>query len=210
MTANYFIITTAACEPSYAQEALELLGPLVRDLKERANCVGARYGTIATGSEAGSLGLFQSYAGLADIEKVFKVYATSSAYQQIIQSGKLSVTRRNIVKLENVQISNPSNDTPKYGVVTVLDSPTLTSERMQGLMSTFEQNGAMLVRYGTLITGSNAGKRLAGAHMIFNLTVGTIAILFIAPLADLVDAVAAHSPVTGRDGHDERQRQQPG
>ena len=33
--------------------------------------------------------------------------------------------------------------------------------------------------------GSNvAGKRLAGAHMIFNLTVGTIAILFIAPLAD--------------------------
>jgi hypothetical protein len=93
---------------------------------------------------------------------VFKVYATSSAYQQIIQSGKLSVTRRNIVKLENVQISNPSNDTPKYGVVTVLDSPTLTSERMQGLMSTFEQNGAMLVRYGTLITGSNAGKRLAG------------------------------------------------
>jgi phosphate:Na+ symporter len=50
---------------------------------------------------------------------------------------------------------------------------------------------------GTTITavlgamGSNvAGKRLAGAHMIFNLTVGTIAILFIAPLADLVDSTA--------------------
>jgi hypothetical protein len=25
----------------------------------------------------------------------------------------------------------------------------------------FEQSGAMLMRYGTLITGSNAGKRLA-------------------------------------------------
>ena len=162
MTANYFVITVAACEPSYAQEALEHLGPLVRDLKERANCVGARSGTIATGSEAGSLCLFQSYAGLADLEKVFEVYATSSAYQQIIKSGKLSVSRRNIVKLEDVQLSSPSNDTPKYGVVTVLDSPALTSERMQGLMSTFEQNGAMLVRYGTFITGSNAGKRLAG------------------------------------------------
>jgi phosphate:Na+ symporter len=50
---------------------------------------------------------------------------------------------------------------------------------------------------GTTITavlgamGSNvAGKRLAGAHMIFNVTVGTIAILFIAPLADLVDQSA--------------------
>lgn len=47
---------------------------------------------------------------------------------------------------------------------------------------------------GTTITavlgalGSNAaGKRLAGAHMIFNLTVGALAIIFIGPLASLVD-----------------------
>ena len=50
---------------------------------------------------------------------------------------------------------------------------------------------------GTTITavlgalGSNvAGKRLAGAHMVFNLTTGTIAILFIAPLAGFVDLSA--------------------
>ena len=50
---------------------------------------------------------------------------------------------------------------------------------------------------GTTITavlgalGSNvAGKRLAGAHMVFNLSVGTVAILLIAQIADLVDVSA--------------------
>ena len=162
MTANYKVIMVASGQPSDIQEALEELGPLVRELKEKAGCVGARYGTMATGADAGSLALFQSYAGLADIEKVFNVYATSSAYQKIITSGKLSVTLRNIVKLEDVQLSNPSTETPKYGVVTVLDAPTLTNERIKSLVPILEQNGAMLMRYGTLITGSNAGKRLAG------------------------------------------------
>ena len=86
MTANYMMITVAACEPSYAQEALEHLGPLVRDLQEKAACVGARYGSVASGTEAGSLVLFQSYAGLSDIEKVFDVYAASSAYQPLVQA----------------------------------------------------------------------------------------------------------------------------
>ena len=162
MTANYTVITVAACEPSFIQEALQNLGPLVDELKEKAGCVGARYGSIATGTDAGSLALFQSYAGLADIEKVFSVYATSPAYQKIINSDKLSVTMRNIVKLEDAQLSSPSTGTPKYGVITVLDAPTLTNERIKGLVPVFEQSGAMLMRYGTLITGSNAGKRLVG------------------------------------------------
>ena len=161
MTANYTVITVATCEPSYIQEALEHLGPLVRDLKEKAGCVGARYGTVATGADAGSLALFQSYAGLGDIEKVFDVYAASSSYQKIISSGNISVTMRNIVKLEDMQVSNPSTDTPKYGVITLLDAPTLSNERMKSLVPIFEQSGAMMIRYGTLITGSDAGKRIA-------------------------------------------------
>ena len=162
MTANYMVTTVAACEPSYIQEALEHLGPLVRELKEKAGCVGARYGAIAAGADAGSLARFQSYAGLGDIEKVVNVYATSSAYQTVINSGKLSVTMRNIVKLEDVQLSNPSTDTPAYGVVTLVTAPTLTIDRMKAFVPIFEQNGAMMIRYGTLVTGSNAGKRLLG------------------------------------------------
>ena len=51
---------------------------------------------------------------------------------------------------------------------------------------------------GTTITailgamGANvAGKRLAGAHLIFNLTTGLIAIAFIGPMAELVDDLSA-------------------
>jgi len=162
MSANYMVITIAACEPSYAQEALGHVGTFVGELKDRANCVGARYCVIGTGTDAGSLALFQSYASLCDIEKVFEVYASSSAYQAVVNSGKLSVTLRNVVKLEDVQLSAPSADTPSYGVVTLVSGLGPTAERMKGFVPIFEQNGAMLMRFGTLITGSIAGKGLLG------------------------------------------------
>lgn len=162
MSANYTVITAATCEPSHVQETLGHIGTLVSELMDRANCVGARYGVMGTGINAGSLVLFQSYAGLGDIEKVFEVYATSDAYQTVINSGKLSVILRNIIKLEDVQLSNPSVDTPSYGVLTLASGSGLTAERMSDFVPIFEQNGAMLMRFGTLITGSNAGKRLLG------------------------------------------------
>ena len=162
MSANYMIVTIGACEQSYVQEALDHVGTFVGELKDKANCVGARYGVIGTGMDAGSLILFQSYTSLGDVEKVFEVYAASKAYQAVINSGKLSVTLRNIVKLEDVGLSNPSADTPSYGVVTLVTAPGLTGERMSGFVPIFEENGAMLMRYGTLVTGSNAGKRLLG------------------------------------------------
>ncbi len=162
MRANYTMVTVAGVEPGYSEEALGHLGTLVGELKDRANCVAARYGVIGTGMDAGSLILFQSYAGLGDIEKVFDVYASSSAYQSMITSGRLSVTLRNIVKLEDVQLSNPSSETPAYGVVTLVDGLAMTAERVNGLVPIFDESGAMLMRFGTLITGSNAGKRMIG------------------------------------------------
>lgn len=162
MTANYTVVTIAACEPGYAQEALGHVGTFAGELMDRANCVSARYGVLATGTDAGSLVLFQSYAGLGDVEKVFEVYAASAAYQAVINSGKISVMLRNIVKLEDVQLSNPSTDMPRYGVVTLVSGSGLTGERMKGFVPIFDKNGTMLMRFGTLITGSNAGKRLLG------------------------------------------------
>ncbi len=162
MSANYTMITVAATEPGYSEEALGHVETLVGELKDKANCVSARYGVMGTGMEAGSLILFQSYAGLGEIEKVFEVCAGSSAYQSMINSGRLSVTLRNIVKLEDVQLSNPSSETPAYGVVTIVDGQAMTAERIKSLVPVFDQSGAMLMRFGTLITGSNAGKRLIG------------------------------------------------
>jgi hypothetical protein len=160
MTANYMLVTIAACESGYVEEALGHLGTVVGELKEKANCVGARYGVISTGNDAGSLTLFQSYTGLGDVERVFDVYANSSAYQAVITSGKVSVTLRNIVKLEDAGLSNPSTDTPSYGVVTLLSGGAVTAARVRGLAPIFEKGGAMLMRFGTLITGSNAGKKV--------------------------------------------------
>jgi hypothetical protein len=128
MTANYTMVTVAACEPAYTQEALGHVGTFVGELMSNANCLSARYGVVGTGADAGSLVLFL----------------------------------RNIVKLDDVQLSNPSTDKPSYGVVTVASGSSLTGERMKGFVPIFEENGAMLMRFGTLITGSNAGKRLLG------------------------------------------------
>ena len=116
--AKYMMSTVAACEPAYVAKALEHIGGFVGDLVSKAGSVGVRYGVVATGEHAGSLVLFQSYEDLAGIEKAFQVYADSSDYQEIISSGKLSVSFRNIIKLEDVNVSNPSSDTPKYGVIT--------------------------------------------------------------------------------------------
>lgn len=162
MSANYMVVTVANCEPGYVDEASGHISTFVQELIEKAGCVGARFGAIGTGHDAGSLVLFQSYASLGDVEKVFGVYAGSRAYQAVINSGKLAVKMRNIVKLDDVQLANPSTEMPAYGVVTVASAPTLTEDRFRSLVPVFEQGGAMLLRFGTLITGSNVGKRLLG------------------------------------------------
>lgn len=160
--AKYMVSTVAACEPSYVAQALKHVGAFVGDLVSKAGSVGVRYGVVATGEHAGSLVLFQSYEDLTGIDKAFQVYAESSDYQAVISSGKLSVSFRNIIKLEDVNVSNPSTDTPKYGVVTRFSGP-LFLDQMSEMIPLWEDNGAMLMRYGTLVTGNQAGMRLLGA-----------------------------------------------
>jgi len=160
--AKYMMSTVAACEPSYVAQALKHVGAFVGDLVSKAGSVGVRYGVVATGEHAGSLVLFQSYEDLTGIDKAFQVYAESSDYQAVISSGKLSVSFRNIIKLEDINVSNPSTDTPKYGVVTRFSGP-LFLDQMSEMIPLWEDNGAMLMRYGTLVTGSQAGMRLLGA-----------------------------------------------
>ena len=161
-SAQYMMSTVAKCEPAYVEQALKHVGALVGDLFSKAGAAGARYGVIATGEHAGSIVLFQSYDDLSGIDKAFQVYADSSDYQSIITSGKISVSFRNIIKLEDVNVSNPSSDTPKYGVITRFSGPLYLDE-MSKMVPLWEDNGAMLMRYGTLLTGSHAGMRLLGA-----------------------------------------------
>jgi hypothetical protein len=159
---NYMMATIAACDASYVQQALQHVEGLAAELRDKAGAATTRYGVLSTGEQAGSLVLFQTYEELNGIDRAFNVYAESSDYQSIITSGKIQVRLRNIVKLEALQVQNPSSDMPAYGVVTRIASSDPMMDRMEQLVPLFEENGAMVIRYGTLVTGENAGKRLLG------------------------------------------------
>jgi hypothetical protein len=152
--------TVAACEASYVQQALEHVAVLATELKDKAGAATTRFGVLATGEHAGALVLFQSYEELNGIDRALNVYAESSDYQSLITSGKVQVRLRNIVKLEALQLKNVYTDMPAYGVVTRVASSDPMTDRMEQLVPLFEENGAMVMRYGTLVTGENAGKRL--------------------------------------------------
>ena len=159
---GYTMITVARCDADFLGTALEHLAVLAEELKTGAGALAARFGVISTGEHAGSLILFQAYEELNGVDRAFGVYAGSDAYQAIVGSGKISVTLRNIGKMEDLGLKNTSPDLPAYGVLTRWQSATAMTERMKPLVHLFEDNGAMLLRYGTLVTGSHAGHRLLG------------------------------------------------
>ena len=68
------------------------------------------------------------------IDRALTVYAESADYLALVASGKIQVRLRNIVKLEEVQLRNPSSDMPAYGVVTRFASADPMTERMRGLL----------------------------------------------------------------------------
>jgi len=162
-TLKFMMVTVAACDPSFVQQALQHVGKLASELREKAGAQTTRYGVLATGSDAGSLVLFQTYDKLAGIDKAFQVYGDSANYKALMTGDKLKVTLRNVVKLEALQVSKPAPEKLAYGVVTRWKSADLMLDKMKELVPIFEKNGAAVLRYGTLMTGNHAGNRLLAA-----------------------------------------------
>ncbi|MFC6636995.1 hypothetical protein GV827_20815 [Sulfitobacter sp. JBTF-M27] len=161
MTAtNYTMVTVASCEPSFLNQALKHTGALAEELKASAGAIITRYGVLATGEHAGSMMLMQGYSELNGIDAAFGVYNKSADYQALIGSGKVNVTLRNILKVEPLELENQSTDVPAYGVLTRWGSADSMVDRMRGMVHLFEDNGAMFMRYWTIMTGSHAGRRL--------------------------------------------------
>ncbi|MCG6903366.1 MAG: hypothetical protein LJE68_11870 [Rhodobacter sp.] len=156
----YMMITVASCSPDFLTDALAHTGSLAEELKSDAGAISTRVGVMATGNETGSLFLLQTYSELNGIEGALSVYNTSDHYKALIGSGKIAVTLRNIVKIEDVGLANPDMGRPAYGVVTRMGTQGLMLDEARALVPNFENNGAMILRYGTLITGSAAGRRL--------------------------------------------------
>jgi len=157
---NYTMVTVAAVNSGFLDKALEHTGALAEELKASAGAQITRYGVIATGEHAGRLILLQGYSELNGIDAAFKLYGKSENYKALIGSGQLSVTLRNILKVEPVELKNQSAEVPAFGVLTRWGSDDVMVERMKGMVPLFEDNGAMFMRYWTIMTGTAAGRRL--------------------------------------------------
>ena len=157
---RYTMVTVAADDPGFLDQALEHTGALAEELKSSAGAMITRNGVIATGEHAGSLLLKQGYSELNGIDAAFHLYCKSDNYKALIGSGHLSVTLRNILKVEPVELKNQSTEVPAYGVLTRWGSDAVMAERMNDMVHLFEDNGAMFMRYWTIMTGSAAGRRL--------------------------------------------------
>ena len=156
----YMMITVAACAPGSMKDALSQTAHLAEELKSDAGAMATRVGVMATGHEAGSLFLLQTYSELNGIDRAMSVYGTSERYKALVGSGKVSVTLRNIIKIEDIGLENPNPAVPAYGVATRMGTQGLMLDEARALVPNFERNGAMILRYGTVITGNAVGRRL--------------------------------------------------
>ena len=160
--ANYFVITVAKCDPTYVATAMEQIRSVIDDLKSKAGAIVVRAGIITTGEQAGSLALFQAYEGMDGFEKALDVYAASSDYAAMMASGKVSVVMRNLLKIHAVPFDQNTTKTPKFIVLTRATAADTMIDTITQLAPIFADGGALTLRYGTLVTGSNAGNRLLG------------------------------------------------
>ena len=157
---KYMMITVAKCAPQQYGKAIEHLESLATDLKSGAGAATTRHGIVATGEHTGQLILFQTYEEMNGIDRAFDVYEKSQAYKGLVHDIAITITLRNILRIEDVELENPSSDVPAYGVATRLKSADLEMEKVSAVVPHFESNGAMVLRYCTILTGPAAGHRL--------------------------------------------------
>ena len=157
---KYMMVTVAKCAPQQYGKAIGHLEGLAKDLKSDAGAVTTRHGIMATGEHTGQLLLFQTYTEMNGIDRAFGVYEKSASYKGLVEDIGVSVTLRNILRIEELGLQKPSTDVPAYGVVTRAISRRLEMDRMAAIVPHFENNGAMIFRYCTILTGPAAGHRL--------------------------------------------------
>lgn len=157
---KYMMITVARAPGEHYSKAVELLGTLAEDLKKGAGAMTTRHGVIATGENTNHLIFFQTYDEMNGFDRAFDVYGKSKAYKSLMQDVGISLTLRNILRIEDVGLKSPSSDMPAYGVITRAISDNVEVKAMQGVVPHFENNGAMILRYCTILTGPAANHRL--------------------------------------------------
>ena len=162
---NYVILTVASVDFSYRETMTKLMSEHSKDLIANAGAKGTRFGSIGTGEHAGSLIFIQFYDDLNGYQKALEVQANSNDFKEIMNSGKANIYLRNIATSLPTKFDN-SSENPKYIVITRAESSMSNKDKFLNCVnetsSCFKDNGALTLRFGNLLTGSNVGNYLLG------------------------------------------------
>ena len=162
MNDKYAVITVGKFEQSKRDEIMSKLPDLL-SVSRDAGSSRAVFGTIMTGLEAGSAIMVQFFEELAKLESVYAAFAQSKAYSEVMASG-LKITMRNITTTD-LNFAFSDNPNLKYSVMTRAvgtGKPQDLSKLIEEAAGLFKENGAQTLRFGRLMTGSNAGDYLLG------------------------------------------------
>ena len=163
--ASYVVLTVASVDFSYRQTMTKLMSSYSKDLIANAGAKGTRFGSIATGEHAGSLIFIQFYDNLDGYQKALEVQSNSSDFKEIMNSGKANIYLRNIATALPTKFEN-SSEHPKYIVLTRAEAAMSDKDKFLNCIndtaSCFKDNGALTLRFGNLLTGSNVGNFLLG------------------------------------------------
>ena len=162
---NYVILTVASVDFSYRETMTKLMSGHSKDLVANAGAKGTRFGSIGTGEHAGSLIFIQFYDDLNGYQKAMEFQSTSPIFREIMDSGKANVYLRNVATSLPTKFEN-SSEHPKYIVITRAEAGLSEKDRFLNCInesaSCFKENGALTMRFGNLLTGSNVGNYLLG------------------------------------------------
>ena len=162
---NYVIMTVASVDFSYRETMTKLMSSYSKDLIAKAGAKGTRFGSIGTGEHAGSLLFVQFYDDLNGYQKGLEMQGNSSQFKEIMSSGKANIYLRNIATSLQTKFEQ-SAEHPKYIVMTRAEASMSDKEKfldcVNDTSSCFKDNGALTLRFGNLLTGSNVGNYLLG------------------------------------------------
>ncbi|PRY26384.1 hypothetical protein CLV78_101479 [Aliiruegeria haliotis] len=156
---NFMTATVAHVDSDYVDTAFGHCETIANDLRGSAAAT-ARYGMLQTGDWTSHIIFLASYKTAADVEKGWDTIAASAGFRAMAADGKSQIKLRNVVRLSDVSIPVKASTGPGYGVITRLGSATPMVDEIRELLPIFIDNGAQILRYGTLVTGSAAGRRL--------------------------------------------------
>jgi hypothetical protein len=158
-------MTVASVDFSYRETMTKLMSSYSKDLIAKAGAKGTRFGSIGTGEHAGSLLFIQFYDDLNGYQKGLELQGNSSQFKEIMSSGKANIYLRNIATSLQTKFEQ-SAEHPKYIVMTRAEASMSDKEKfldcVNDTSSCFKDNGALTLRFGNLLTGSNVGNYLLG------------------------------------------------